>query len=199
MVRRRRATRAQPPPETRTGGELTPSATPVSRMSASPAAATASAALVARLVRAGVLAGTLGLSTGCYATRPLLGVPDVGTPVIAALNDRGRVALADSLGPNVNEVEGTTVVRRGDSSVVLSLSRVRYINGEETRWNGERLTFDVGSLRGFQERRFSRARTGALVAITAGAIVAFIVTRQLVSGGGGGDREGGPTVPPQGS
>ncbi|WP_275828360.1 hypothetical protein [Roseisolibacter sp. H3M3-2] len=151
-------------------------------------------------MRAGVLAGSLGVSTGCYTTRPLLGVPDPGVQVVAVMNDRGRVAMSDSLGPSVDRVEGTAVDRRGDSSVVLSLSRVRYINGNETKWNGERLRFDVSSLRGFQERRFSRARTTGLVALTVGALVAFVVTRQLVSGGNGNDNDGsGPPVPPQGS
>lgn len=155
---------------------------------------------VTRLARAGVLAGALGVNTACYTTRPLLGVPDVGTQVVAVVNDRGRVAMSDSLGPSVDRVEGTTVDRRGDSSVVLSLSRVRYINGNETRWNGERLRFDVASVRGFQERRFSRARTTGLVALTVGALAAFVITRQLVSGGSGNDSDGsGPPSPPQGS
>ena len=159
-----------------------------------------SSATLLRLARAGVLAGSLGVNTACYSTRPLLGVPDPGTQVVAVMNDRGRVAMSDSLGPNVDRVEGTAVDRRGDSSVVLSLSRVRYINGNETRWNGERLRFDVASLRGFQERRFSRARTTGLVAVTVGALVAFVVTRQLVSGGNGTDSDGsGPPTPPQGS
>jgi hypothetical protein len=159
----------------------------------------APSATLTRLARAGVLAGALGANTACYTTRPLLGVPDPGTQVVAVVNDRGRVAMSDSLGPNVDRVEGTAVERRGDSSVVLSLSRVRYINGEETRWNGERLRFDASSLRGFQERRFSRARTTGLVALTVGALVAFVVTRQLVSGGNGNDSDGAPTSPPQGS
>lgn len=157
-------------------------------------------ATTARLVRAGTLAGALGLSTGCYTTRPILGLPDAGTPVVAALNDRGRVAMADSLGQNVDRVEGTAVRRQGDSTVVLAVNRVRFISGIENRWNGEQLTFRVSSLRGFEERRLSRARTGALVGLSVGALVAFIVTRQLVSGGTGGDREGGGTPqPPAGS
>lgn len=161
---------------------------------------TARIATTARLVRAGTLAGALGLSTGCYTTRPILGIPDAGTPVVAALNDRGRVAMADSLGQNVERVEGTAVRRQGDSSVVLAVSRVRFISGDETRWSGEQLTFRMSSLRGFEERRFSRARTGALVGLAVGAVVAFVVTRQLVSGGSGGDRDGGGTTqPPAGS
>lgn len=163
------------------------------------ASATARRATAARLVRAGTLAGALGLSTGCYTTRPIMGVPDAGTPVIATLNDRGRFAMADSLGQNVDRVEGTAVGRQGDSSIVLAVSRVRFISGNETRWSGERLTFNVASLRGFEERRFSRARTGALVGLAVGAIVAFVVTRQLVSGGSGTDTDGGPTQPPAGS
>jgi hypothetical protein len=153
-------------------------------------------ATTARLLRAGTLAGTLGLTTGCYTTRPVMGLPDPGTPVVAALNDRGRVAMADSLGQNVERVEGTAVARQGDSSIVLAVNRVRFISGEETRWAGEQLSFRVSSLRGFEERRFSRARTGVLVGLTVGALAALIVTRQLVSGGSGIDRDGGGTQPP---
>jgi hypothetical protein len=161
--------------------------------------ARARAATTARLVRAGVLAASLGLSTGCYTTRPLMGVPDPGTSITAALNDRGRVAMADSLGQNVDRVEGTTVERLGDSAIVLAVNRVRFISGDENRWKGERLTFRASSLRGVEERRFSRARTWGLTAAAVGAVIAFVVTRQLVSGGSGGDREGGTTPPPQGS
>ncbi len=172
----------------------------MTRFAAPSAVRAARAATTARLVRAGVLAGALGLSTGCYTTRPVLGLPDPGMPVVAALNDRGRVAMADSLGQNVDRVEGTAVARQGDSSIVLAVDRVRFITGNETRWAGEQLTFRISSLRGFEERRFSRARTGALVGLTVGAIVALVVTRQLVSGGSGIDRDGGGTpLPPAGS
>lgn len=151
-----------------------------------------------RLLRAVVLAGTLGINAGCYTTRSLLGVPDAGTQAVAILNDRGRVALGDSLGANVDRVLGD-VVSRGDTSFVLAVRNVRYFGGQSNAWNGERVTVPVQALRAVEQRRFSRTRTFLLVGGLVAGLIAFIATRSIL-GDDGPSLEPPPTGgPPAGS
>lgn len=136
--------------------------------------------------RTALLLAALGPTAGCYTTQPLLGPPDAGTEVVVTLNDRGRTALADSLGQNVDRVQGR-VVARTDSSVVLAVTRVRAFGDPEgTAWAGERATFRTSSLRAIESRRLSRGRSIAVAAIATAALVVVAVTRGLVGSGGPG-------------
>jgi hypothetical protein len=111
--------------------------------------------------------------------------------LVLELNDRGRVALGDSIGPSGEEVEGT-VTANSDSAYSLRVVRVGYLNGFSNNWNGEPLIVSrdlVGSVR---ERRFSRSRTWLTATGVSAAVVAFIATRGLLGfGSGGGDSGGG--------
>ena len=151
-----------------------------------------------RLVRAAVLAGSLGLSTGCYTTRSLMGVPDAGTQAVAILNDRGRVALGDTLGANVDRLTGD-VVSRGDTSFVMSVRNVRYFGGQTNEWKGERVTVPVQALRAVEERRFSRLRTFLVVGAVVAGLVAFIATRSILGDDGVAVEMPGTGGPPAGS
>lgn len=124
-------------------------------------------------------------TAGCYTTQPLLGPPNPGAEVAATLNDRGRAALADSLGRDVDVVEGR-VTARTDTSLVLALTRVRSFGGTVTPWAGEQVSFRTTSLRALQERRLARGRTIGLVAGAGAVVVALVLTRALTGGGSGG-------------
>lgn len=132
----------------------------------------------------------LGLA-GCYAHVPLYTAPDPGTRVLLELNDRGRVALEQNVGPEVASVEGvvTAVV---DSQLVVSVTKTRGLYGPEVRWAGESVVFRQEYLRAMGERRYSRARTFALASALASGTLAFMATRSLLGGG----REDGSTPPP---
>jgi hypothetical protein len=150
-----------------------------------------------RAARASVLGLSLGVSTGCYTSRALMGAPDPGTLTVVTLNDRGRVLLGDALGQSADRVEGS-VVSRDDSAFVVAVRNVRYFSGQSNEWSGERVTVPLAGVRGLEERRYSRARTWLLVGAATAGLVALILTRSLL----GKDPTivelpGGP--PPQGS
>lgn len=136
-------------------------------------------------------------TAACYTSSSLLGPPAPGTNVAATLNDRGRSALGDSVGTNVDEIEGR-VVARTDTSMVLALARVRAFSGEVTRWTGEQVTLRMSSLRSLSEHRLARGPTiGLAVGVTA-LVVALILGRSL-SGGGSGTTNETPPSPPAGT
>lgn len=136
----------------------------------------------------------LGLA-GCYAHTPLYTLPTPGTRVQLELNDRGRVALEQNVGPEAAQVEGivTAVV---DSQLVVAVHRVRPLYGREVRWAGESVVFRPEHLRSMGERRYSRGRTFALAGVLASGTVAFMATRSLLGGGHEEDRAPPPIIPP---
>lgn len=137
----------------------------------------------------------LAVSTSaCYSTRALLGPPDPGTQVQVRLNDRGRLALADSLGRDPDLVDGR-VTARTDSSFTLAVSRVHLFSGDATTWRGEPVTLRTSSVRGLESRRLERGLTTALVVGSVAALVLLLRTLSI-GGGGSGAVPGGPTPPP---
>jgi hypothetical protein len=143
-----------------------------------------------------VAAFLMGVASGCYVYSPAPASPGNGVQLVLRLNDRGRVALGDSIGPTGQEVEGK-VVGTSDSAVSLSVARVGYLNGQSNRWNGEHLTVSRSLFDRATERRFSPGRTWLTVAAAAGAMVAFIASRSLLgfgnegrtNNGGGGNQQ----------
>ena len=143
-----------------------------------------------------VAAFLMGVASGCYVYAPAPASPGQGTQVVLQLNDRGRLALGDSIGPTGQEVEGK-VVGTSDSALSLSVARVGYLNGQSNRWNGEHLTVGRSLFDRAAERRFSPSRTWLAVGAAAGAVVALIASRNLLglgnegrtTGGGGGNQQ----------
>ncbi len=122
-------------------------------------------------------------STGCYANRPLYGVPDPEKDVRVQINDRGRVGLEDRLGPEVDVIRGE-VARTTDTTVTIRVSQVTTIRQETTRWTGETVTLRREHVRSMEERRFSRGRTAVAVGASALAVGLFFLTRDLFGFGG---------------
>lgn len=143
---------------------------------------------VAAVARATVLAFTTGIATACYANVPLSSAPATGTPVVLEVNDRGRLALSESMGPSVGEIEGV-LTSRTDSAYVVHVASVEYLNGNRTKWNGEAITVRADLVNRAAERRLSRSRTALVAIVAAGATLAFILTRSIF---GSGTPEGEP-------
>jgi len=137
-----------------------------------------------------LLAGVLVASGGCYVNGPLAAAPEPGTNVLLQLNDRGRVALADSVGESASQIEGALVSRR-DSVFVVRVRAVEYINGHRQRWTGEPLTIREEHLRDVHARRMSRGRTAVVAGVVSSSVIAFILSRDLFGIGGGGREPGG--------
>lgn len=144
------------------------------------------------LARCGWLAVGVILLCSCYVYRPVNGSPPTGMRVALDLNDRGRVALSDSIGPSADRIEGE-VQSAGDSVYVLRVTSVRYTNGQTHRWTNEPLTVRGDLVRDLRERQLSRARTAFVAGVSTVALVAFMISRDLLGfGSGEGSGGGGP-------
>jgi hypothetical protein len=137
-----------------------------------------------------VLVGALVACGVFYFNRPLAAAPESGTNVLLELNDRGRVALADSVGEAASQIEGTLVSRR-DSVFVVRVRSVEYLDGRRQRWTGEPLTVREAHLRDVHARRMSRGRTAVVAGVVSSSLIAFILSRDLFGIGGGGREPGG--------
>ena len=135
-----------------------------------------------QLARACVAAFLVGVSTGCYSYVPAPAGPMPGMDVAVRVNDRGRVALADSIGPSVDRIEGS-VQSSSDSTLYLRITSVQYINGQSTRWGREPLAIRSDFMGDIRQKQFSRSRTMALAGAAVAGLVALIVSRELVGGG----------------
>lgn len=133
----------------------------------------------------------------CYATRPVAGAPAPETRVVLELNDRGRLEYGDRIGPSVREVEGV-VQSASDSSYVVRIASVRYLNGRMDRWSGEPFAFSTTNLGRVQERELSRSRTALVAAaVTAGVAVLIGTINLLGTSAGRGPND--TKNPPSGS
>ena len=142
-----------------------------------------------RRIRRGLLIGMAPLSA-CYTTRPLSTSPAPGTTVVFDLNDRARVQLGDRIGPSAASIEG--VVRAdSDSGYVISISSVKYLNGQINQWSGERFTVSPDLVTQGWQREFSRTRTTALGVGIGAAILGAALKTSLF-----GKNSGSPPVNP---
>lgn len=135
--------------------------------------------------------GTLPYLVGCYASVPVRGTPSPGSTVVLDLNDRGRVALGDQIGPSAATVQGE-VASASDSSYELRVRSVTYLNGQSNRWSGEPLTIPASLVSQSTQRSFSRTRTAILGAAAVAALAVLLRSTNLIGSASGGDRDGPP-------
>jgi hypothetical protein len=138
-----------------------------------------------------VLAGVSPL-VGCYTTRPVTTAPAPGSTVVLDLTDRARVDLGDRIGPSASSIQGV-VQTQSDSSYVLRVSSVTYLNGQSNKWAGEQLTIPATMVSRARTREFSRGRTTALGAAIAAALATVFITTDFF-GLSGPDRQSEPPV-----
>lgn len=140
-----------------------------------------------------VLVGTLHLCTACYQYVPVQTAPAVGSHVGLDINDDGRVALRDQLGPSIVRLEGrVSAVETG--AVIVRASSVTQISGRPVPVDDISVRVSQGHIERMDERRLSRTRTWVVI----GGIVT-VAAAFLLSGGIGGrsptpDPPDGPPV-----
>ena len=127
---------------------------------------------------------------GCYESLPLRqGVaPETGR-VELVLNDQGRAALVERLGPMIEKVEGQ-MLSQGPDSYTVSVVRVSQLNGNSASWNGEQVTVRKEYTVGYQVRQLSTVRSVGLAAVFVAAVV-LVFKKALI--GGGVDDKSAPT------
>ncbi len=136
------------------------------------------------------------LLVGCYTMQPVVGVePQVGTNVAFDVNDAGRVALGNTMGPEIAQVEGQ-LVQKDAGVYIVSVTTVRLLRGSEQPWSGERVRLRSEYLGPAYERKLSKSKSVGLAVGSVGGVVAFFLTRNLL-GIGSSDDNGGShdTVP----
>lgn len=151
---------------------------------------------VSRRIVGGLCAVTLFLQMGCYSYRPLqTGVPATGQRIAVVLNDRGRAALGDRVGPAVDVVEGLLVSASAES-VELEVYRTTDLRGRDASWTGEKLQVSKEFVSGYRERFLSKRKTYLLAGTVLGAVVlsAMLTNFDLFNGWIHAD----PTTPPTG-
>lgn len=140
------------------------------------------------------------LVTGCYTSAPsTVSELSPNTTVEAQISDVGRVALSQPVGPEVERLDGR-VTSSSDSSVVLMVSNVSYLNGISNAWQGQQVTLRPQDVKFVTERTFSRSRTALLIAAMAGTLGLVIATTGFLgflSGKGGPDKPVDPAPPSQ--
>jgi hypothetical protein len=138
------------------------------------------------------LVGVLHLCTACYQYVPVQAAPTVGAHVGLDINDDGRVALRDQLGPGVVRLEGTLRAVEGDAMIVQA-SNVTQIRGRPVPVDSVQVRVSRGHIEHIDERRLSRTRTWMIVGGAAAIVASF-----LMSGGFGKppaqEPPGGPPV-----
>ncbi len=138
---------------------------------------------------------SFGMSA-CYQYTPMQGPSAAGARVEVLVTDRGRVELLPQLGQGVLSFEGMLDERK-DSSYVLRVAEVTYINRQTSRWSGEPVTVSQEAVRDIRLRTLSRKRTFAMIAASVGAGLVFVVSRGLFGGGNLGS-DPNPPPPPNG-
>lgn len=142
--------------------------------------------------RASIFVAAVSL-TGCYAfipsTSPTL--PE-RTPVTVELTMGGTVALQQTVGQNVNEVEGT-VVRSSADTLVVAVENTYTTQRQKFASSGTEVSLPRSYIQVVKVRTFSRKKTVLMaVGSVAGVALAAAVIRS--SGSSSGDNVGpGPT------
>lgn len=147
-----------------------------------------------RRVLTGICAGSLALNIGCYSYQPVQSQPPQASERVSlTINDRGRVLLAEKVGPILDRIDGR-LLRIDSTNVVLSVTRVTNLRGVSSNWVGEEVTIPREGILGYQARPFSRGRTAFLVGALVGGLIAIALSISLaVSGSGIPDDPGGGT------
>jgi hypothetical protein len=125
---------------------------------------------------------------GCFSYVPVS--PATMTPgatVSVGINDRGRVALTEQLGPGALRVHGQ-LLESSDSAATLSVSSIEFLDlSVPAQMAGERVEIPREYAADFRQRELSRSRTVLTIVLAAAALVA---TSLIAISGFGGDEPG---------
>lgn len=137
------------------------------------------------------------LVAGCYRPVPIAtSAPPVGETVSFIISDRGRVGLGERLGPGVARIDGRIVAAESEEYVV-SVFRVADLSGQTSTWSGETIRLDREFVAQLQGRQLHKGRTWLLAAGVTGAVVLFVVSRDLLGFGQDDDEPGDDPEPPR--
>jgi len=131
--------------------------------------------------------------TGCYTYVPPTTAPFAGSEVSVVLTDRGRVALGERVGPEMDQLRGR-LLSSTDSTVVVSMRESVTLRGVSAKWTDEVLTLSREHFGSIRIRTLSRGRTSAVAGGAGAAAVLLVVNGVVNTGGSKVDQE--PSKPP---
>lgn len=132
--------------------------------------------------------------SGCYEYVPVAGAPVPGMPVALDVTDEGRFALRDRIGRDIDRIEGT-VVSASDRELTLRMEKVTDLRGDDTKWNGEQVSFARQDLARTFRRRLDRVRTFVALGVASAAVLSIGAATRFLSISGGGPLDN-PSPPP---
>lgn len=142
------------------------------------------------------MAGVMLLATGCYSYAPALSTtPAPGTEVAVILTDRGRIALNERVGPEMDQLRGR-LVSSSDSNLTIAMTESVSLRGVEATWTDERISLARDHISTVRVRAFSRGRTAVVATSISAATVLFIATSGFGILDSGVKQD--PTTPPVG-
>ncbi|PYP49961.1 MAG: hypothetical protein DMD45_12730 [Gemmatimonadetes bacterium] len=143
-------------------------------------------------MRVAMLIAVACLTGACYNYSPLTQpTPETGAYVSVTLTDAGSVDLARYLGPSVFVVRGR-YVGADEQGLVLTVSSVELVRGDQIAWAGERVTLPNDRIASVQVRQLSKRRSALLVGVGITGLVATTAAFGLVGGANSGSTIGSP-------
>lgn len=131
--------------------------------------------------------------SACYDyVRPPRDAPVPGSEVRVALTDAGSLAVAPSVGPRVETVDGR-LTSVGADSVVLGATETTQYDGTESTWRGERVAVPRSAISSMSVRRLNGTKTALIGVAAVGALVALIAGFKLGKTGSATVIHGGQT------
>ncbi len=124
--------------------------------------------------QAAVILGTVQLFTACYQYVPVQSALAIGSQVALEINDDGRVALREQLGPGIVRLEGRLSAVDSDGMLVET-SSVTQIRGRAMPVDSVRVRVSQGHVERMNERRLSRSRTFMVIGGAVAIVAAFFV------------------------
>jgi len=142
-----------------------------------------------------MMLGVLHLLTACYAYVPVR-APAVGAQLALEVNDEGRVALGQALGPGVVRVEGRLAAMEGDAYVLLA-SSVTQLRSMAMPLEGLRVRVSQGHVVRLEERQLSRTRTWMTIGVAVAVVASFFLSKGVFGRSTPPEEPGGPPGPDQ--
>ncbi|MBL0937343.1 MAG: hypothetical protein IBJ03_00500 [Gemmatimonadaceae bacterium] len=118
-------------------------------------------------------------TSACYSYVPVATAPAPGTEVALLVSDRGRVELGERVGPEMDQLRGT-LVSSSESAVTLRMREAVSLRRVSTTWTGESLTVSPSLLAGVRVKQLDRGRSLLMAGGVTAAVIAFIITRQVI-------------------
>jgi hypothetical protein len=122
--------------------------------------------------------------------------PPVGETFAFLISDRGRIGLADRLGPGVARIEGRMTGTEGNE-YLISVRSVALLNGTTDSWSGETMRLDRDFVDRLQRKELSKTRSWLLAGAVAGGVAVLIASKGLTEVFGQDEREPPKEPPPE--